>query len=193
MSTDSGYANGAYWQGRTDLMYYKYFFALMRCVAKDAVSLIDVGTGNSGYLEWLDWIPQKDSVDIRVPYESENVRGIKGDIHKLPLMRYDVCTCLQVLEHIPDPRTFAARLLELGSLVIISVPYNWPANKTKGHIHDPVDEVKIESWFGRKPNYNFVAKELFLTQNSARMFSIFDPADKSRKFGGAYWHSRRAT
>jgi len=28
--------------------------------------------------------------------------------------------------------------------VLISVPFNWPAGSTKGHLHDPVDLVACD-------------------------------------------------
>jgi hypothetical protein len=63
-----------------------------------------------------------------------------------------VCLCLQVLEHIPDAAAFAQRLLARARWhVIISVPYKWAASRSPNHIHDPVDEAKLATWFGRSP------------------------------------------
>lgn len=191
MSKPTAYETGAYWRSRSELMYYKYFFELMRCVAKDATSLLDVGSGNAGYLEWLNWIPTKVSVDIRSPYQSPNVRGIQANIHDMQIERFDICTCLQVLEHVPDATSFARRLFEMGNLIVISVPYKWPRNSNKWHVHDPVDESKVQEWFSREPNYTLIASELFDTRRGQRMFSIFDPKDPERKFGFEYWRDRK--
>ena len=64
----SGYVSGAYWRERSDMMYYKYLDYILRSVGKDAGGLIDVGSGSCPYLDWWDWIPERVSVDIRVPY-----------------------------------------------------------------------------------------------------------------------------
>ena len=117
------YSRGAYWAKRSDLMYYQYLDYMMRTVARDATSLIDVGTGNSPYLEWFYWIDRKVSVDIANPYQSETVEGIEGNLLEMELTeRFDFCTCLQVLEHVPEPKAFAHRLFDIAENVIISVP-----------------------------------------------------------------------
>ena len=83
----SGYATGAYWRKRQDMVYYRALDGIVRSVGQNANSLIDVGTGNCPYLDWWDWIPARLSVDIRVPYRSNGVKGIQGDIHDLAFER----------------------------------------------------------------------------------------------------------
>lgn len=166
-------------------MYYKYFRYIIGCIGREAGSLIDVGSGNAPYLEWFDWIPERISVDIRHPYSSKNVLGVEGDIRKLDFSEiFDLCTCMQVLEHIDDPEPFASRLLELGKLLLISVPYKWPEGKTPGHVNDPVDGSVLKKWFHRTPNYQIVVREPFLNER-ARLFAIYDAGDPKRKFGSA--------
>src|SRR6266542_1900821 len=64
------------------------------------------------YLEWFDWIPRKVSIDIHKPYRSPTVEGITADFLTFkPKQRFDICLCLQVVEHIPDARAFAQKLL----------------------------------------------------------------------------------
>ncbi|WP_167197253.1 class I SAM-dependent methyltransferase [Roseovarius gahaiensis] len=163
-SAESNYQSGSYWRERSDMLYYRYIDYIMRCVSVSAQSMIDVGTGNCPYMEWFDWIPERVSVDIRIPYQSEHVKGVKGDIFEMTFDRaFDICTCLQVLEHVPEADRFARRLLELGELVIVSVPYNWPGGEeqTAGHVHDPVDYDKLTDWMGRPANYHVVVEEPF--------------------------------
>lgn len=188
----SVYQTGQYWQGRQDMVYYQYFRLMVHCLGPNATSMLDVGSGNAPYLEWFDWIPRRVSVDIRVPYQSDNVEGIRGDIHELDLgPPFDLCTCMQVLEHVPQPEPFARRLLSLGRLLLVSVPYKWPEGKTKGHVQDPVDLPKLIGWFGRKPNYHLVVQEPFASVKGARMFAVFDPADPARRFGADIRTNRR--
>lgn len=181
-SGKSGYATGAYWRSRSDLIYYRYLDYILRVVGRDANSLIDVGSGNCPYLEWFDWIDDRCSVDIRVPYQSDTVRGIQGDIHTLAFdKKFDICTCFQVLEHVPDAKLFARRSQELADMVIVSVPYNWPANQTTGHIHDPVTDDMLKDWMGREANYSIIATEPFRSSKHQRLIAVY-AADPTRRY-----------
>jgi SAM-dependent methyltransferase len=186
------YETGAYWRKRSDMLYYQYFSYIIRCIGAQAGSLVDVGSGNAPYLEWFDWIPRRVSVDLKVPYRSESVEGVTGDIRDLRFDEtFDICTCMQVLEHVPEPEPFARRLMELGSLVLISVPYKWPKGANKDHVNDPVGLESVVAWFGRQPNYHLVVREPFVRKKGARMFAIFDVADPQRKFGADVRGKRR--
>jgi Methyltransferase domain len=177
------YATGNYWRDRSDLIYYRYIEYIMRVVGRDATSMIDVGSGNCPYLEWFDWINDRRSVDIRVPYQSDNVQGIKGDIHNLNFdKKFDLCTCFQVLEHVPDAALFARRLQELAEIVIVSVPYKWPENSTKGHVHDPVTYQKLTDWMGREANYKIIASEPFRRQKHERLIAVY-ASDPDLRYG----------
>lgn len=180
-----------YWRRRSDLLYYQYFDYIVRCIAPKARSMLDIGTNKAPYLEWFHWIPDRLSVDIREPYVSEKVRGMEGDIFKLELPRFDLVSCMQVLEHVPEPEPFARRLLELGRLVLVSVPFNWPAGATKSHVNDPVDLEKLAGWFGRAPNYHLVVEEPFVVLKGTRLFAIYDVESPERRFGPGLRKRRR--
>ena len=186
----SKFASGAYWNDRQDLIYYRYVDFILRCIAADARSLLDVGTGNCPYPEWFDWIPARTSIDLMNPYASDAVTGIAGDIftHPFPDL-FDVVTCLQVLEHVPDAHAFAQRLLALGKLLVVSVPHRWPAGKIEDHVHDPVDLDKLEQWFDRKPNYVQSIREPFLESFGDRLICIYD-RDPSRIFDNSLREAR---
>lgn len=167
------YAAGTYWEDRMDLMYYHYVDYIMRTLTGDAQSMIDVGTANCPYQEWFDWIPERVSFDQAPPYASENVTGIQGDFLTHDFDRkFDVATCLQVLEHVPKARLFTRKLLEISDLVIVSVPYMWPAYMMDEHIHDPVDYEKLTHWAGREANYRVVIEEPFRARK--RLIAVYD-------------------
>ncbi len=149
-----------YWKRRQDLIYYQYVQALVSYLAANAESIIDIGSSDTPLLETLDWIPRRFAFDKRRPYHSENVTGIKGDFFKYePEEKYDFALCLQVLEHVEDARTFARKLFEIANHVVISVPYKWPADSSRYHIHDPVDLEKLKVWTGREPGYFIIISE----------------------------------
>lgn len=185
------YRSGGYFRRRADMAYYHYLQLILACIAKDATSLIDVGTGNAPYLEDLDWIGRKVSVDIAHPYASDHVEGITGDIHTLSFPEpFSLCTCFQVLEHVPDAQRFAARLTTLAPTVLISVPFEWPTNSTPGHVHDPVTREKLRAWFGREPNWSQLVEEPFAGRSGRRLFCIYD-RNEGRRFGRKLWVERR--
>ena len=181
------YASQSYWRKRSDMLYYRYIDWIVRATGANARSLIDVGSGNCPYLDWFDWIPERVSVDIRVPYAGPGIRSITGDIHRLTFPeRFDICSCLQVLEHVPEAGLFAQRLLTLGRLVIVSVPYKWSTTpvRTQGHIHDPVDYEKLTRWMGREANYKIIVEEPFSVKKNKRLIALYDE-DPERKFNSS--------
>jgi len=177
------YRSGTYWAHRMDMMYYHYVDYIVRTVAREARSLIDVGTANCPYLELFDWIPERISFDIEPPYSSEAVTGLQGDFltHDFA-RRFDVATCLQVLEHVPDPGPFGRRLLGLADIVIVSVPHRWPPTAADEHLHDPIDSAKLRGWMGRRPNYEVVVQEPFRSRVGQRLIALYH-SDPGRGFG----------
>lgn len=191
-TSERRFRDATYWSKRSDLLYYQYVRYMVRCVGAEAASLVDVGTHQSPYLEWFDWIPEKVSVDLHKPYRSATVRGVEGNIHSLTFPeRFDLCTCLQVLEHVPEPEPFARRLLEMCRLLMVSVPWKWPAGRLKTHVNDPVDLDKLAAWFGRGPNYRIVVREPFVRRTGARLIALYDADDPGRRFGREIRKTRR--
>lgn len=188
------FADGSYWARRSDQLYYRYVDYIVRVVGARARSMIDVGTGGCPYLEWFDWIPERVSMDLASPYESEAVRGITGNLieHDFGGRRFDLCTCLQVLEHVPDAAPFARRLLEVADVAVVSVPYKWPRNAAENHVHDPVDEAKLAGWMGREPNYSIVVREPFTEarKKGRRLIAVYDQ-DPARTIGRPEVRGRR--
>ncbi len=154
------YKKKNYWDKRSHLMYYKYIDKMVKKLATNCKSIIDVGSGDTPLVERFEWIPYKYTLDLRKPYHSENVTGIKHDFLKYQIQKkYDFVLCLQVLEHVPSAKPFAQKLFDIGHNVLISVPYKWEQGSCKFHIHDPVDLDKMYSWTGREPDYYVIVTE----------------------------------
>lgn len=180
MTAASAYETGLYWRRRAGLIYYKAVSFIVNALQNDVDTIVDVGSGNTPVLEEFDWARRRLSIDIRKPYESDGVEALVCDIMTVrDLPRFDLCLCLQVLEHVPDAGAFARRLLELADVVIVSVPYRW-AGRTKGHIHDPVDEDKLRDWMGRDPVFSLLVEEPRDHKQNRRLISAYDPQGRSR-------------
>jgi hypothetical protein len=150
-----------YWEERKNILYYQVVRILVDDIGQGAASIIDVGSAGCPYVDWFPSIPIRSSIDLRRPYVASGVRSFTGDfLDWEPDRRYDVVTCLQVLEHVPNAASFAQKLLSIGNTVVVSVPYKWPEGHTKSHVHDPVDETKMRDWFGREPNFSYICTEL---------------------------------
>lgn len=147
----------SYWAERKDADYLKKVFEVARRHSANAKSIIDIGSNGCPYLDWFDWIDERISLDLVNPYFSQDVKSIKVDFLKWKnAKQFDICLCLQVLEHIPDAKAFARKLLEISPNLVISVPYRWREGQCIHHVHDPVDEMKIYDWFGRWPNDTYI-------------------------------------
>ena len=173
----NGFQQMSYWEKRSSLIYYRYIDLIVRGLAANAKTMIDVGSYNTPNLELFDWIPERHSLDIKRPYESENVRGIKTDFFSFePASKYDFAICLQVLEHVPDAARFAKKLFSISDAVLVSVPYRWPAGSHDDHVHDPVDLEKLLSWTEREPDYHIVVAEpLMRSPKGRRLIAYYHP------------------
>ncbi len=166
----------SYWDVRRELIYYRTLANFVRIIGDSAESLIDVGSANCKYLEWFDWIPDRVSLDLMYPTKGKGIRSLKEDFFSWrPDKKYDVVLCSQVLEHVEDAGRFARKLLEIGHLVLISVPHMWPKGSVKSHIHDPVSQELVDEWFGRKPTYTLKVCEVF---GEERLFCFYNLSSK---------------
>jgi hypothetical protein len=149
-----------YWEKRKNFDYYQRVKELVQEAGSDARSILDVGTGECEYLDWFDWIPRRVSVDLRTPCRSPGIKGIQADFLEWENQEpFDICLCLQVLEHIPDATRFAQKLLKTAPIVIVSVPHKWVPGGRGDHVHDPVDATKMAEWFARQPDQMLLVRE----------------------------------
>lgn len=165
----------SYWEKRKSILYYQVVKIIADHLSQGANSIIDVGSAACPYLDWFDHVPNRSSIDLKKPYVAKGIKSFTGDFLKWePDRDYDIVTCLQVLEHVPQAGDFAQKLLSIGKVVIVSVPYKWPEDHTASHVHDPVDEDKLRSWFGRTPNYQYICAELMAPLS--RIIQVYDGA-----------------
>lgn len=181
METKVASADAALYAGyaekRYGAAYYYYVAAFVAAFGKEAKSIIDVGSNRIPLVENFDWIPDRYSLDILSPVQSDKVTAIKADFFTYTVeKKFDLAMCLQVLEHIDDAERFAQKLFAIGNHVIISVPYKWPKGHTKSHVQDPVDEEKLRSWTHRDPSHLLLVPEPLIRGEVAyRMLAYYHP------------------
>jgi hypothetical protein len=146
---------------------------LARRFTPRACSVLDVGSNNSRYIEKLNWIAHRERLDL-IPLEPvDGIVDTQADFMTFePTRVYDLVLCLQVIEHLEDPAVFCRKLLATGRTIMISVPYQWPADAKDDHLHDPVDETMLESWTGRKELRREIVKE-FEGPCGARLLTLY--------------------
>jgi hypothetical protein len=167
----------SYWKARRGLIYLYAARAICRKYGGNPLSVIDIGSNQTPTLEWhRSTATRLVSLDLRRPYVAAGVESMTRDFLELePSERFDLATCFQVLEHVPHPTAFAQKLLQISSTTIVSVPYRWAAGMCKHHIHDPVDGKKMQGWFGRKPSYSYVARELNKRERLIQVYRNIEP------------------
>lgn len=144
-----------YWRKRQNILYYQVVKIIVDHIGKNAMSILDVGSAGCPYLDWFKHIPKRTSIDLNTPYKSAGITSYTGDFMLWePDQHYDLVLCLQVLEHVPDAEKFAQKLLTAGTTVVVSVPYKWPFGHKKSHVHDPVDEIKLQNGLDAIPISN---------------------------------------
>jgi 2-polyprenyl-3-methyl-5-hydroxy-6-metoxy-1,4-benzoquinol methylase len=138
-----------YWEQRRQMAYYLEVIRFAREFAPSAQSVLDVGPNGTPLVCELDWIGSKTIVDLA----KADIPGAKciqiNFLNYEPEQTFDLVLCLQVLEHVGPADVFARKLLDTGKIVIISVPYCWPARGCLQHVHDPVDRKKLLAWTGK--------------------------------------------
>ena len=175
-----------YWNSRKNSLYYSAVYQFVSVVGEGATSILDVGSADSDFINWFQWIP--DRTQLNLGFKSETppgIKRIKADFFEwYPESRYDVVLCMQVLEHIEDIGTFCEKLKATARRLVVSVPYKWRESGTPGHVHDPVDEQKLKSWMGVSPNYDLIVREPF---GPSRYIAFYDIENgPSNKFPPGY-------
>jgi SAM-dependent methyltransferase len=142
----------SYWDSRQHYRYYAEAERLARLHVPAGGSVLDVGAHEVELLRRLSWFDERMALDTRYVAPGSGVKTVRADFRDYePDRTFDLVLCLQVLEHLPEPRAFARKLLATGRTVILSVPYRWPREQHEPHLQDPVDEAKLREWTGTDP------------------------------------------
>lgn len=170
-----------YWAYRKDYVYLHVCKQIMKIVGSSATTIVDVGSNRTPILEFLPMVTNRYSVDPHTPYLEEGITSVYEDflLWDSPT-NVQFGTCLQVMEHVPNPTDFAQKLLDVCEVVLISVPYLEAPKVNAGHIHSMINLQTIEKWFGKSPNFYYIAREM---SGDERIISLFDNKT-DRKYSG---------
>ena len=159
-----------------DPLYYRIATRLARTHGSAVVTAVDVGLCTSPFLESIDWVSNRTAINLD---PGQMVRGegkIRGDFLQFdPSVRFDLVFCFDVLERMEKPADFFRKLLRLGDLVIVSVPYRRrPTDPEWDRPYDPIDEVILQRWARRR----WVESEI-VEDEGARVWSLCSAGAKS--------------
>ena len=141
----------SYWKDRQHYPYYAKVREWLEELGPQG-SICDVGAKDTPIANYGTFTERWIVDDDTVPPIPGITAIIKADWYKwVPPHRFDVITCLQVLEHVEDPRTFAEKIFQWTHTAIISVPYKWEPDKEGHHKHHHIDVRKFVEMTGRDP------------------------------------------
>ena len=103
--------------------------------------------------DFLEWDPPTARGGHNAPASADDTA---------PSPAYDLVLCSEVVEHVAMPREFVRKLLQVGRVVVLAVPYKWaPCDDTKcHHVNNKITRDKIATWAGRQPHaYDIVEEE----------------------------------
>lgn len=134
---------------RKDMNYYK---AVKREIFKHSpgASILDVGCGGTDLVMTGEF-------KYRVAVNTEPIRMFDTALIvgrwpniDLPLEKFDVVLCCQVIEHLEDNEIepFVAKLKAVANNLIVSLPYYWTKGVEQSHKQDPVTDIKLKKWLG---------------------------------------------
>lgn len=160
-----------YWESRKHLQYYEVARKYIELVASPRFSIMDVGCLNTPVALMGDF---KDRFALnKTPFTPfEGVECIVADwLDFEPGRKYNVITCLQVLEHLDDKtlKSFVDKLRAYSDWMVLSVPYMWPVGTEPTHKQDPIDVVKFYQMAQGVPEFVEIIKD----GNLSRIVGIF--------------------
>ena len=160
-----------YWEERKGLAYYQRVRHWIERLPGD--SLLDVGPADTPIAIWGSF-KERVTVDLEHDPGLPGVQSVVADFLTWePGRTFDVVTCLQVVEHQTDDRVkrFAAKLLTLGTWLIVSVPYEWAHRPDGQHPQDPINMQKLVTIMGQEPLYTEVVQD----NKRRRLIAVYGP------------------
>lgn len=166
--------NSTYEARRKNLKYYKKCLEIIDRVrvSTNLNSIIDIGGWAGSFVSRTN---MNEKVCLDRGQKEPSAAGVKliteDFLTWTPDKKYDMCTCLQVLEHIQDEHVsgFAEKLFTCSPRVLISVPYMWSHGSCKYHYQDPVDEKKLFKWTKRHPVESILVED----NNRRRLINLY--------------------
>jgi len=178
---------------RAGLRYYDVALGAAVAFAKCGTSALEVGCVNPAFIEHLKWIPHRTCVspyfagykalnstpsassdDAEVDAD-DGTSYVRADFMNYDVgQRYDVVVCMQVVEHVRDPRAFVRKLLKAGDVVIISVPYKWRDCGAKcSHVSHDISLRTMANWSGGlEPTQTSIVRER--GDGAARLVVVYE-------------------
>ena len=163
-----------YYEPDRNFQYYRHVLKWLEFLKP--TSVLDVGGRRSPILERLSPSIERVCLDIeRIPGLPQGVRRITSDFMAwTPDKLYDVVVCLQVLQHIEDPKAFLQKLFQVGKTVVLCIPYQLPQGMNAGR-HAMLDEKSLYKWSGRTPN----ATQLISDVGLFRLLAVYQSESAS--------------
>lgn len=160
----------SYYEQRKNLKYYKKIEDIINRMSGE--SILDIGCMDypivlSGNFK------ERYTIDINNRPDIQNVKKIIGEWPKCSNLvpdKIDLILCMQVIEHIKDFAPFVKTIFEVGRTIIISLPWKWPKNACKYHVHDPIDEKKLQLLIPHKYKSLDIVKEKSGTQRAIMVY-----------------------
>lgn len=159
-----------YWKKRMGLVYYKKIIDICSEILIDNknYSIIDFGCRNTELIFDLK-CDKKFLLDKKNTYnqrqkkiiEKKNIQYVCQSIYDIKYENeFDICLCLQTIEHLEDPKK-AFELIYRASkkYIIISLPYKWVARNPNGHLHHNIEQQLIKKWTGIEPDQSFIIED----------------------------------
>ena len=159
-----------YWNKRQHLAYYKKIIEICSKILKnnENYSIIDFGCKNTEVIFDLK-CNKKFLLDKRNTYSKKqklkisekNIQFLEQNICDIEYEnKFDICVCLQTLEHLKDPeRAFQIIHKASKKYIIISLPYKWGARNPNGHLHHNIEQQLIKKWTGIEPDQSFIIED----------------------------------
>jgi SAM-dependent methyltransferase len=157
-----------YWKKRKNDLYYQMIVKICSNLIKENenYSIIDYGCCDTEVIFDLK-CKNKFLLDLNNNYSEKqkqiilekNIKFIRDSIMSIKWQnKFDICLCLQTIEHLDDPRKAFENIHKSSKkYTIISLPYKWA--EFKSHKHNHIDEEIIKEWTQIEPNESFIVRD----------------------------------